>query len=157
MSVPAKKGIRVRICRIQLLSVAFAMFAALLVGVRPASAVPAQPLVTGTYQILSATPAAGNRMAVKIQIHLSNLSGGSLFVTAIGATHQQPRAFAQRVGLHIAAQSAADSTQEFTVPRGKYEQWLNGGRMLLHLSTALSKGRTGILVPLTLVPTGGVK
>ena len=109
--------------------------------------------ISGTYEVMGKTD-SGHSTVVRMRIHVTNQGTRKLSVEHIALrdfshpSRQQVRACA----LTLAAGSAADLTQEFTVPGIDYESWQRGTHPKLILEIVTDPGlRTTEVLPLSRV------
>jgi hypothetical protein len=119
------------------------MVAALLpLGIQLASAGNAAA-VSGSYSVVQ-NQALGTQVQIRMRIHLMNSGPSDLSVqrmTLWDFSHPE-KAGSHACALTLRAHAAADTTQDFIVPRADYRQWQKGFRPRFVLEMA-SPGNTG--------------
>jgi hypothetical protein len=106
-----------------------------------APAASAAPSLSGTYQVVHQSEAAGQAQ-IQIQIHLVNHGPGELHIRRITLWDfsHPAKAGTQASSLLLPSAGSADTTQEFTVPRAEYELWKRGARPRLVLEIETPHG-----------------
>ncbi len=92
--------------------------------------------ISGTYQVVGKTE-AGAQTRVRLKVHLTNHGQRDVRVERMGlgdvtSSQGAPHKAKERASsVAIAAGGAADTTQEFTIPRSEFGTWRHGGPRLL--------------------------
>jgi hypothetical protein len=96
--------------------------------------------ISGTYRVVGKTE-AGAHTRVRLKVHLTNHGQTLVHIGRLGleevtsSARTAHKEKAQACSVAIAAGGAADTTQEFTIPRAEFRTWQHGGapRLLLEI------------------------
>jgi hypothetical protein len=99
-----------------------------------AASASAAPSLSGTYQVVHRSEAAGQTQ-IQVQIHLVNHGPRELHIQRITLWDfsHPAKGGTQSSSLVLPSAGSADTTQDFTVPRAEYELWKRGARPRLVL------------------------
>jgi hypothetical protein len=113
----------------------------LIVSIQLAQAGGDRPL-SGTYRVVQESQ-AGNRVRVRLQLHLVNQKTRDLHIQRITIWDfaHPARGGTQACALALRATNSAETTQDFIIPRAEYELWKLGMRRRVVLELAGPPGR----------------
>jgi hypothetical protein len=101
--------------------------------------------ISGTYQVVGRTE-AGAQTRVRLKVHLTNHGRTLVHIDRLGledvtlSVRTAHKEKAQACSVAIAAGGAADTTQEFTIPRPEFRTWQQGGALRLLLEIEVRGG-----------------
>ena len=122
--------------------------AALLAVVLQVASASNAPLVSGSYEVVRNTN-LGSQTQIQIRIHLVNHGANNLSIQRITLwdfSHPD-KGGTRACALTLRAHASADTTQEFTIRRPKYESWRRGlrPRLVLEMAAAARTKSTAVV------------